>query len=112
MGVDAVRQTIEDLPSRMRETKAAMQTSHVRSAVHAAMSSAAALGLGADDAVILQNSNRLTVRLMPCDVVSRIAPTAYQAAAEFEVGQVSTPGAPPAPPPPSISPRAHPTLAP
>ena len=49
------------------------------------MSSAAALGLRADDAVILQNSNRLTVRLLPCDVVSRIAPMAYQASAEFEV---------------------------
>jgi aminoglycoside phosphotransferase (APT) family kinase protein len=49
------------------------------------MSSASALGLRADDAAVLHNSNRLTVRLMPCDVVARIAPMAYQASAEFEV---------------------------
>jgi aminoglycoside phosphotransferase (APT) family kinase protein len=49
------------------------------------MSSASALGLRADDAVVLHNSNRLTLRLMPCDVVARIAPMPYQASAEFEV---------------------------
>ena len=62
-----------------------MQASQVRSAVGAAISSASALGLRADDAVVLHDSNRLTVRLMPCDVVARIAPMAYQASAEFEV---------------------------
>lgn len=62
-----------------------MHTSHVRSAVGAALSSASALGLRADDAVVLHDSNRLTVRLLPCDVVARIAPMAYQASAEFEV---------------------------
>ena len=62
-----------------------MQTSHVRSAVGVAPSSASALGLRADDAVVLHDSNRLTLRLMPCDVVARIAPRAYQANAEFEV---------------------------
>ena len=62
-----------------------MQTSDVRTAVGAAMSTASALGLGADDAVVLHNSNRLTLRLLPCNVVARIAPTAYQASAEFEV---------------------------
>jgi Ser/Thr protein kinase RdoA (MazF antagonist) len=49
------------------------------------MSSASALGLRADDAVVLHDSNRLTLRLMPCDVVARIVPMAYQASAEFEV---------------------------
>ncbi len=62
-----------------------MQTSHVRSAVAAARSIASALDLTVDDAVVLQNSNRLVVRLMPCDVVARVAPIAYQASAEFEV---------------------------
>jgi Ser/Thr protein kinase RdoA (MazF antagonist) len=62
-----------------------MQTSHIRSAVGAALSSASALGLRADDAVVLQNSNRLVLRLMPCDVVARVAPRSYQARAEFEV---------------------------
>ena len=62
-----------------------MQTSEVSSAAVAAKSTASALGLRADDAVVLHNSNRLTLRLMPCDVVARIAPTAYHASAEFEV---------------------------
>jgi Ser/Thr protein kinase RdoA (MazF antagonist) len=62
-----------------------MQTSHVRSAVAAARSIASALDLTVDDAVVLHDSNRLTVRLTPCDVVARIAPMAYQASAEFEV---------------------------
>jgi hypothetical protein len=53
--------------------------------VGAARSTASALGLRADDEVVLHDSNRLTVRLMPCDVVARIAPMAYQASAEFEV---------------------------
>src|SRR3989442_13946442 len=62
-----------------------MQTSQVRSAVRAALSAASALGLTADDAVVLHNSNRLVLRLMPCDVVARVAPMAYQASAETAV---------------------------
>jgi aminoglycoside phosphotransferase (APT) family kinase protein len=53
-------------------------------AVAAAMSIASALGLTVDDAVVLQNSNKLTVRLLPCDVLARIAPLARQVA-QFEV---------------------------
>jgi Ser/Thr protein kinase RdoA (MazF antagonist) len=48
------------------------------------MSTASALGLKVDDAVVLHNSNNLAVRLLPCDVVARIAPAA-QHAAQFEV---------------------------
>lgn len=62
-----------------------MEISQVRSAVVAALSSASALGLRADDAVVLHDSNRLVLRLIPCDVVARVAPMAYQASAEFEV---------------------------
>ena len=62
-----------------------MQTSHVRSAVGAALSSASALDLRVDDAVVLHNSNRLAVRLLPCDVLARVAHVARQAGAEFEV---------------------------
>ena len=56
-----------------------MQTTQVRSAVRAALSSASALGLRADDAIVLNDSNRLVLRLHPCDVVARVAPIAYQA---------------------------------
>ena len=62
-----------------------MQTSHVRSAVDGAKSSASALDLRVDDAVVLHDSNRLTVRLLPCDVLVRVAHVAHQAGAEFEV---------------------------
>jgi Ser/Thr protein kinase RdoA (MazF antagonist) len=49
------------------------------------MSTASAHGLQVDDAVVLHNSNRLAVRLLPCDVLARIAPMAHRAGAEFEV---------------------------
>ena len=48
------------------------------------MWAASALGLAADDAVVLQNSNKLAVRLLPCDVFARVAPRAQQVA-QFEV---------------------------
>ena len=61
-----------------------MQTSHVRPAVGAAMSSASALGLRVEDAVVLHASNRLAVRLLPCNVLARVADVAHQVA-DFEV---------------------------
>ncbi|MFC4012930.1 phosphotransferase enzyme family protein [Nonomuraea purpurea] len=48
------------------------------------MSIASSLGLTADDAIVLNNSNKLTVRLLPCDVLARVAPEAHQVA-QFEV---------------------------
>lgn len=62
-----------------------MQTSQVRSAVSAAMASASALGLRVDAAVVLHNSNRLAVRLLPCDMLVRVAHVAHQAGAAIEV---------------------------
>lgn len=62
-----------------------MQTSHVRSAVGAAKSSVSALNLRVDDAVVLHDSNRLAVRLLPCDVLARVAHVAHHAGAEFEL---------------------------
>ncbi len=87
-----------------------MQASQGRSAVGAAMSSASALGLRADDAVVLHDSNRLTVRLMPCEVVARIAPMAYHASAEFEVEvarRLAETDSPVAALEPRIEPRVH-----
>jgi hypothetical protein len=62
-----------------------MQASEVPRAVAAAVSTASALELKVDDAIVLQDSNRLALRLTPCDVVARVAPMEYQASAEFEV---------------------------
>ena len=61
-----------------------MQASEVTRAVAAAMSTASQLRLSVDDAFVLHNSNKLTVRLLPGDVVARIAPAARQVA-QFEV---------------------------
>jgi hypothetical protein len=61
-----------------------MQASEVPRAVAAAMSIASSLDLTVDDAIVLQNSNRLTLRVLPCDVLARVAPVAHQVA-QFEV---------------------------
>lgn len=61
-----------------------MQAYDVSRAVAAATSTASALGLTVDDAVVLQNSNKLAVRLLPCDALARVAPLAHQVA-QFEV---------------------------
>jgi hypothetical protein len=65
-----------------------METAEARRAVAAAMSTAAELGLAVDDAVVLSDSNRLVVRLTPCDVVARVTPMTHFASAEREVDLV------------------------
>ena len=61
-----------------------MKASEVPRAVAAGMSTASALDLRVDDAVVLHDSNRLAVRLLPCDVLARVAHIAQQAGAKFE----------------------------
>jgi Ser/Thr protein kinase RdoA (MazF antagonist) len=62
-----------------------MEASEVRRAVDAGGSTASALGLQVDEVVVVHNSDRIAVRLIPCDVLARVAPSAHQAGAEFEV---------------------------
>jgi Ser/Thr protein kinase RdoA (MazF antagonist) len=62
-----------------------MQEAQARRAVVAAISIASELGLAVDDAVVLSDSNRLVVRLTPCDVVARVTPMTHHASAEREV---------------------------
>ena len=62
-----------------------MQASKFPRAVAAAVSTASALDLTVDDTIVLQDANRVALRLMPCDVVARVAPMDFQASAEFEV---------------------------
>jgi aminoglycoside phosphotransferase (APT) family kinase protein len=57
-----------------------MQADEARRATQTALSTASSLGLTAYDAVVLQNSNKLTLRLQPCDVLARVAPAAHQGA--------------------------------
>ena len=62
-----------------------MKASEVPRAVAAGMSTASALDLHVDDAIVLQDANRLALRLLPCDVLARVAHVAHQTSAEFEV---------------------------
>jgi len=62
-----------------------MQASEVPRAMAAARSTASVLGLKADDAIVLNDSNRLVLRLLPCDIVARVAHIAHQTGAAFEV---------------------------
>jgi aminoglycoside phosphotransferase (APT) family kinase protein len=62
-----------------------MQPSEIQRALAAATSIASAVGLPVDDVIVLHDSNKLTVRLLPCDVVARVAPSAHQVA-RFEIG--------------------------
>jgi thiamine kinase-like enzyme len=61
-----------------------MKASDVPRAVTASVSTAAALDLTVNDAVVLHDSNKLTLRLLPCDVLARVAPVADQVA-QFEI---------------------------
>jgi aminoglycoside phosphotransferase (APT) family kinase protein len=61
-----------------------MQESEIPRAVAAATSIATALGLTVDDAIVLHDSNKLSLRLLPGDVVARVAPEAHRIA-QFEI---------------------------
>jgi aminoglycoside phosphotransferase (APT) family kinase protein len=62
-----------------------MEAAEARRAVAAAMSTASDLGLAIDDAIVLNDSNRLVIRLTPCDIVARVTPMTHFASAELEV---------------------------
>jgi aminoglycoside phosphotransferase (APT) family kinase protein len=91
------------------EGQATMQASEVRRAVAAAMSTAASLDLTVDDAIVLHDSNKLTLRLLPCDVLARVAPVAHQVA-QFEVElaqRLAESGCPVAALEPRVDPRVY-----
>jgi hypothetical protein len=67
---------------RLREN--GMEAPEARRAVEAGRSTAAALGLDVDNAVVIHNSDRIALRLIPCDVLARVARSAHQADSEFE----------------------------
>jgi hypothetical protein len=85
-----------------------MQPAEIRRALAAARSIVSALGLPVDDAIVLHNSNKLTVRLLPCDIAARVAPAAHQVA-QFEIGlaqRLGETGSPVA----ALDPRADPRV--
>jgi len=77
-------------------------------AMTAARSIAGSLGLRADRATVLNNSNKLTLRLEPCDVLARVAPPEHEAA-QFEIDlarRLAESGCPVA----ALEPRAEPRV--
>jgi len=73
------------------------------------MSTASSLDLTVDDAIVLHDSNKLTLRLLPCDVVARVAPVAHQVA-QFEVElaqRLAESGCPVAALEPRVEPRVY-----
>jgi Ser/Thr protein kinase RdoA (MazF antagonist) len=87
-----------------------MKASDFPRAVAAARSTVSELDLAVDDAIVLRDANRLVLRLLPCDVVARVAPLAYQASAEFEVEvaqRLAEAGSPVASLDPRVEPRVH-----
>jgi Ser/Thr protein kinase RdoA (MazF antagonist) len=75
----------------------------------AAMSTASSLDLTVDDAIVLHDSNKLTLRLLPCDVLARVAPVAHQVS-QFEVElaqRLAESGCPVAALEPRVDPRVY-----
>ncbi|MEW2529883.1 aminoglycoside phosphotransferase family protein [Streptomyces sp. NPDC047071] len=86
-----------------------MEMSDVTRAVAAATSVAASLGLPVSSAIMLHNSNKLSLRLTPCDVFARVAPVG-QEVAQFEVElaqRLAETGCPVCPLEPRVVPRVY-----
>ena len=62
-----------------------MKASDLPRAVEAAVATASAAGLRVDDATVIHGSNRIAVRLLPSDVLARVAHEVHQAGTAFEV---------------------------
>jgi Ser/Thr protein kinase RdoA (MazF antagonist) len=77
--------------------------------VAAAVSTVAGLGLRVEHVGVLQDSNKLTLRLLPCDVLARVAPAAEQVARfEIELAQrLTEAGSPVAALEPRVEPRVY-----
>ncbi|MFF0739042.1 phosphotransferase enzyme family protein [Streptomyces sp. NPDC004111] len=78
-------------------------------AIAAATSVAASLGLPADDAIVLHNSNKLALRLTPCGTFARVA-FVGQEVAQFEVDlaqRLTEAGCPVCPLEPRADPRVY-----
>jgi hypothetical protein len=86
-----------------------MQASEVSRAMDAAMKTASALDLAAADAEVLHNSNKLALRLLPCDVFARVAYAGHEDfEAEIELAQrLDETGSPVVALEPRAEPRVH-----
>ncbi|MGW1169399.1 phosphotransferase family protein [Streptomyces sp. NPDC001153] len=62
-----------------------MEPLELRRAVEAGWATASELGLQVEDVVVINNSDRVVLHLVPCDVLARVAPSGHLAGSEFEV---------------------------
>jgi aminoglycoside phosphotransferase (APT) family kinase protein len=86
-----------------------VQASESARAVDAAKWIASSCGLVAEEAVVLHNSNKLALRLLPCDVMARVAPV-HEQNAQFEIDlaqQLAEFGSPMAALEPRVEPRIY-----
>ena len=86
-----------------------MREAQFSRAVASARSIACSLDLTADDAIVLNDSNKLTLRLLPCDVLARVAPVEHRVAQfEIELAQrLAESGSPVAALEPRVEPRRY-----
>ena len=86
-----------------------MEATEGSRAVAAAVSTVAGLGLRVEHVGVLQDSNKLTLRLLPGDVLARVAPAAEQVARfEIELAQrFAEAGSPVAALEPRVEPRVY-----
>ncbi|MER6468797.1 aminoglycoside phosphotransferase family protein [Streptomyces collinus] len=87
-----------------------MEPSELRRAVEVGRATASELGLEVDDVVVIHDSDRVALRLVPCDVLARVAPLGHLADSEFEVEvarRLVDVDAPVAGPDPRVAPRVH-----
>jgi hypothetical protein len=87
-----------------------VDASQVPRAVAAGRGAAAACDLPVDDAMVLHDSNRIALRLRPCEVLARVAPRDRRAGAEFEVQmaqRLAATAAPSARLDPRVEPRVY-----
>ncbi|MFC8126677.1 phosphotransferase [Streptomyces sp. NPDC057302] len=87
-----------------------MEPLELRRAVAAGRATAAELGLEVDDVTVIHDSDRVALRLTPCDVLARVAPAGHLADAEFEVEvarRLAAAGAPIGELEPRAGPRVH-----
>ncbi|HEY2791038.1 MAG TPA: aminoglycoside phosphotransferase family protein [Micromonosporaceae bacterium] len=75
-------------------------------ALTAATETSRSLGLTVDDVIVLHDSNKVALRLLPCDVMARVAPVDEQIA-QFEIDLAQRIDGPVAALEPRVEPRAY-----
>ncbi|MFC9464614.1 phosphotransferase [Streptomyces coelicoflavus] len=87
-----------------------MEPSELRRAIEAGRATAAELGLEVTDVAVVHDSDRVALRLLPCDVLARVAPAGQLADSAFEVEvarRLAETDAPVAGLEPRAAPRVH-----